>query len=145
MLVEVLFPLLITIVLDLLQRQQIQEEGMEDLENNPESDSYQFMQFIIESFFLLERLPEAVQAILDRASLEVFNVVEREIHIAAQQFGFINEKGETIKVNVDPSKESTIMLEFMSVLYGKLECIIAAHSHIINVIKSIQLVNLLSI
>ena len=66
---------------------------MEDLDSNPEVNSFRFMQFIIESLFLLDKLPHgkfsleylAIQTILDRAPLEVFNVVEREISDAGQK------------------------------------------------------------
>ncbi|TPX58983.1 hypothetical protein PhCBS80983_g02766 [Powellomyces hirtus] len=54
-------------------------EITEDLETNPETDSFHYILCLVEALFLLGRLREALELVRDRLPIELYYVVERTV------------------------------------------------------------------
>ena len=58
----------------------VTEDLKEDLECNPESDPLNFMQIIVESLRLLNKLHEALEICRQKIRTEIYYLIERSIN-----------------------------------------------------------------
>ncbi|KAI8340907.1 Sec8 exocyst complex component-specific domain-containing protein [Chlamydoabsidia padenii] len=114
----------------------------EDLEKNPETDSYYYMEIIMEAFAVLGEIPSALQTLQDRLPLEIHNLFETTItqvesrHSVQHQQGRRdqNKKDEESdiycldKANTDTRNE--ILKDLLWTLYSKIEAVLRGHRFI---------------
>ncbi|KAJ3011813.1 hypothetical protein HKX48_006633 [Thoreauomyces humboldtii] len=127
------------------------EEITEDLETNPESDSFHYILCLMEALYLLGRLPEAMQLVKDRLPVELYYVVERTVQEADQEYSTPAGAGQdggkrTATGSTDPNFLGTdartsdirTLLKFLNDLFCKFESIIQAHSFVQGTIQSVR-------
>ncbi|KAI8818997.1 Sec8 exocyst complex component-specific domain-containing protein [Fimicolochytrium jonesii] len=114
-------------------------EITEDLEANPEADSFQFILCIMEALFLLGRVREAMELIRDRLPIELYYVVERTVQEADHNVTIPLSKNDEPPDRVLASRppnllgtttravDAQTLLQFLWQLFRKFESIIQAH------------------
>ncbi|KAI8850248.1 hypothetical protein BC829DRAFT_389576 [Chytridium lagenaria] len=109
---------------------------IEDLDRNPESDSFNYMKALLESLFVLGRLPDAIEIVRERLPVEVYYVVERTIQEVDRRSGALSDKASDDKHMFDLIGSSTkveqasLLRDLLSNLFVKLEAIIDGHKFI---------------
>ncbi|KAJ3217398.1 hypothetical protein HDU67_007981 [Dinochytrium kinnereticum] len=93
----------------------------EDLDLNPESDSFSYMKTLLESLFIIGRLPDAIEIVRERLPVEVYYVVERTIQ---------EVDGST------KADQASLLRDLLSNLFVKLEAIIDGHKFIASFVNS---------
>ena len=106
---------------------------LEDNSRNPETDTFSYIQLIVESLDRMSRLDIAVDAVEQRLPVELFRVVERSMSEVEQRYPSIirnaSKKHHTnmgISSEVDQDKKS-ILEDMLSTLYAKFEAIAEGH------------------
>ncbi|KAI9101019.1 Sec8 exocyst complex component-specific domain-containing protein [Phlyctochytrium arcticum] len=115
------------------------EETAEDLETNPEADSYQYIQSLLESLAHLGRLGQAMEVIRERLPVELYYVVERTVQEVDHRFGKLSASatdaasqrvgngGPNLLGTDVRNVEVRLLLEFLWELFLKLEAIVQGH------------------
>ncbi|KAJ3283609.1 hypothetical protein HK104_010298, partial [Borealophlyctis nickersoniae] len=122
------------------------EEMVEDLDVNPEEDSYRYMQSLLEGLFLLGKLPEAMQVTGDRLPVELYYVVERTIQEADQRpikaLPPLDDSVTTAEgldlLHAASHREDTAMIrELLGNLYAKYKSIVDAHGFLLGAVRDL--------
>ncbi|KAJ3350234.1 hypothetical protein HDU83_009804 [Entophlyctis luteolus] len=120
------------------------QEFLEDLESNPELDSYKYIKTIIQSLKMIGRLPEAVNIIRDRISLEFYHTVERTIQEVDQRL--FRRKSNFAHMETSHSnafdliglsnrlQDAHILRELLCTLFEKFELIIEGHEFVLGIL-----------
>ncbi|KAJ3120618.1 hypothetical protein HK100_012723 [Physocladia obscura] len=117
---------------------------MENLDENPERDSFKYMKVILECLNLLDRLPEAVGILWDRLSVEFYYTVERTIQETDQLKGRIPTQGKHYNNDSyaqdlvglsDRLEDAYVLRDLLSNLFQKLETIIVGHDYVLRIIR----------
>ncbi|KAI8915401.1 Sec8 exocyst complex component-specific domain-containing protein [Powellomyces hirtus] len=123
-------------------------EITEDLETNPETDSFHYILCLVEALFLLGRLREALELVRDRLPIELYYVVERTVQETDRGYaGTMAQDG--VRHTLDSqapnllgtsARQSDIrtLLRFLSGLFCKFESIIQAHSYIQHILQNLN-------
>ncbi|CAG8438987.1 8342_t:CDS:10 [Ambispora gerdemannii] len=120
----------------------------EDLDRNPESDSFYYIEIIIESLALLGLLPEAMEMITQRLPLELYQLVDktvaeveerRTVHVFASRN---TKKNDLMNIYLLESPENEVQMEIlrdlMWTLYSKLDAVLQGHRFILDVVERIS-------
>ncbi|KAG9307493.1 hypothetical protein G9A89_017323 [Geosiphon pyriformis] len=121
----------------------------EDLDINPESDSFYYIEIIIESLALLGLLPEAMETITQRLPLELYQLVDKtvaevESRRTVHSFTNINNKKNDHLMNIylleSPENEAQmeILRDLLWTLYSKLDAVLQGHRFILDVVERIS-------
>ncbi|KAI9700393.1 MAG: hypothetical protein M1836_002408 [Candelina mexicana] len=116
---------------------------LEDASRNAESDSFYYIQLIIESLSKMGRLDVAVDRIEQRLPVELFKVVDRTNNEVAQRHpsglrGHTwNKKGNIGAALKDDESKAHIIHDFLSDLYAKFEAIAEGHRVLHEVVTGI--------
>lgn len=112
----------------------------EDASHSPESDSFQYIQLILEALNKLGHLEDAAEAVEQRLPIELFKVVERTNN-EVQQRHPRTKASNAVKTFSDMAAErrtSALVLEdLLGILYGRFEAIAEAYRAFHDVIGSI--------
>ncbi|KAJ3252851.1 hypothetical protein HDU77_004892 [Chytriomyces hyalinus] len=108
----------------------------EDLDLNPEQDSFHYMSIIVECLHIIGRLPEALEILKDRLSVEFFYTVERTIQETDQQKGhrYAEKSGSSRAQDLvglsERIEDAYVLRDLLCCLFEKMECIIVAHQYV---------------
>ncbi|KAJ3123240.1 hypothetical protein HK098_002078 [Nowakowskiella sp. JEL0407] len=122
----------------------LSDEIVEDLDVNPESNSFHFMCTLLESLTLLGKLPTVLEIAKERLPLEIYFVVERTIQEIDQsdlpRTANYRNKPKSFTpdlMNIESRQaESIILQNLLEKLYGKLEMILQRHHFLGYIISS---------
>lgn len=115
----------------------------DDASNNPESDTFSYIQLIVESLGRLGRLGEAVDSIEDRLPMELYRVVERsnneiqQRHPSTTRTDF-GADDQDLGVLLEDKTRSVILHDLLDVLYARFEAIAEAHRVFHEVITGVS-------
>ncbi|CAO3612442.1 unnamed protein product [Cunninghamella echinulata] len=115
---------------------------IEDLDKNPETDSYYYMEIILESLAVLGDIPAAMETIQDRLPLEIHALFEKTIkqvesrhaiqHTSSSHDQYKKDEESDIysldKANTDSRNE--ILKDLLWTLYSKMEAILRGYRFI---------------
>ncbi|OAD77145.1 hypothetical protein PHYBLDRAFT_180340 [Phycomyces blakesleeanus NRRL 1555(-)] len=108
----------------------------EDLEINPETDSYYYMEIIMEALAMLGQVPPALETIQERLPLEIYALVEKTIAQVEERH---SEQSNTSSVRRDTASEDSdmyfldkanteakneILKDLLWTLYSKMEAVL---------------------
>ncbi|KAI8827584.1 Sec8 exocyst complex component-specific domain-containing protein [Chytriomyces cf. hyalinus JEL632] len=108
----------------------------EDLDLNPEQDSFHYMSIIVECLHIIGRLPEAVEILKDMLSVEFFYTAERTIQETDQQKSHrYGEKSGSSRAQdliglSERIEDAYVLRDLLCCLFEKMECIIVAHRYV---------------
>ncbi|KAI9334954.1 Sec8 exocyst complex component-specific domain-containing protein [Obelidium mucronatum] len=116
---------------------------LEDLDANPEQDSFHYMKVLVECLDIIERLPDAVEILQDRLSVEFYYTVERTIQETDQQKPRNDApKRQSSTSNAqdliglsDRLEDAYILRDLLCNLFEKLETIIVGHGFVLKMIN----------
>ncbi|KXS11677.1 hypothetical protein M427DRAFT_426557 [Gonapodya prolifera JEL478] len=121
-------------------------EVFEDLDVNPELDSYHYIEVLVECLRLLGKIPETIDVIRQRLPLELYDLVERtttevrkrhDVAVDRKPRGtssFLLEIPDIIGLDSETA-EADALKDFLSSLYQRLEIIVHGHLFLIEVIR----------
>ncbi|KAI9476110.1 MAG: Sec8 exocyst complex component-specific domain-containing protein [Benjaminiella poitrasii] len=111
---------------------------VEDLDKNPETDSYYYMEIIMESLSVLGDIPAALQTIQERLSVEIHALIDRTISEVEQRH--INQWVQTYKKDKNSDEndiycldkanseaKNEILKDLLWTLYSNLESVLRGH------------------
>ncbi|CAG8500956.1 8518_t:CDS:10 [Ambispora leptoticha] len=117
-------------------------------DRNPESDSFYYIEIIIESLALLGLLPEAMEMITQRLPLELYQLVDktvaeveerRTVHVFAS---LKKKKNDPTNIYLLESPENEAQMEILRdllwTLYSKLNAVLQGHRFILDVVERIS-------
>ncbi|KAJ3108836.1 hypothetical protein HDU97_010108 [Phlyctochytrium planicorne] len=111
------------------------EKVSEDLEMNPESDSFLYMGSLLESLYILGRLPDAMEIVRERLPVEIYYVVERTIQEVDRRTPLSSDSAEEKHLfdligSNTKAEQASLLRDLLFNLFVKLEAIIDAHKFI---------------
>ncbi|KAL7828207.1 hypothetical protein AOLI_G00313590 [Acnodon oligacanthus] len=104
---------------------------LEDLEGDPEENSAEFMGILIQALAKLKKIPETVNAILERLEPELKQILKRSTTQIADQIAY--QKGEGLVQENQPR----LLLELLELLFDKFNAVATAHSIVLNHLQQI--------
>lgn len=130
------------------------DELIEDLEINPEADSYYYMRILVESLRLLGKLPEALIALQQRIPMELYYLLERTVDELEPTKYLYRKPRHQLKsfsthnkfhhqpipfpdlVGSTTKEEFTgILLKLFQLIFDRLEAIIQSHGFVLDCIE----------
>ncbi|KAI7903171.1 uncharacterized protein BX663DRAFT_433609 [Cokeromyces recurvatus] len=121
----------------------------EDLDKNPETDSYYYMEIIMESLLVLGDIPAALETIQERLPIEIHSLIDKTISEVEQRP--INKWVETHKKDKNNDEndmycldkansevKNEILKDLLWTLYSKLESVLRGHRFIENCARQIK-------
>jgi exocyst complex component 4 len=115
----------------------------DDSTHNPETDTFQYIQLIIESLNKMNRLEIAVNTIEQRLPVELFKVVEKSNNEVAQRHpsilrAYASRKGGQTKTGIESDEvRSTLLNDLLWTLYARFEAIAESHRAVHDVVAGI--------
>ncbi|XP_077991947.1 exocyst complex component 4-like isoform X2 [Glandiceps talaboti] len=103
----------------------------EDLNENVEEDTVHFMSILIESLYVLKKLPEAMEAITSQMQGHLTKIIERTTSLILDS---ANQREEPIL----PQDRPKLLLELLETLFERLRCVAAAHMIVLTALKRIK-------
>ncbi|KAJ1998247.1 exocyst subunit, partial [Coemansia thaxteri] len=110
-------------------------------QNNPEADSFSYVEMLIESLVALDNTNEAMQEIKSSINLELARLID----------GVINEVEERNKALIVKSKvsdqqddvlaqdtEHEVLFDFTRILFARLETVLEYHDYVLDVVRSLD-------
>ncbi|CAG8608081.1 1861_t:CDS:10 [Dentiscutata erythropus] len=118
----------------------------ENLDINPETDSFYYMEILIESLAVLKRLPQALETITQRIPIELYQLVDKTVAEVeernANSFVTLANKYDMTDVFSLESPENDAQLEALRdllwTLYSKLDAVLQGHRFILDVVERIN-------
>ncbi|RHZ43763.1 hypothetical protein Glove_856g10 [Diversispora epigaea] len=119
----------------------------ENLDINPETDSFYYMEIIIESLAILGRLPQALKAITQRIPLELYQLVDKTVaEVEERNADTIvivkTKKNDSLNGFSLESPENDTHMEILKdllwTLYSKLDAVMQGHRFVIDVVEMIS-------
>ncbi|KAF2861849.1 hypothetical protein K470DRAFT_199761, partial [Piedraia hortae CBS 480.64] len=107
----------------------------EDLSGNPEANTFEYIQLLIESLNNFGKLDSAVEAIDQRMPVELFKVVERSHGEVEQRHPTASRTRQ--KTMVPDEEQTAVLQDLLLTLYAKFEAIAEAHRVFYNVTMAI--------
>ncbi|KAL6459622.1 hypothetical protein MHYP_G00313810 [Metynnis hypsauchen] len=104
---------------------------LEDLEGDPEENSAEFMGILIQALAKLKKIPETINAILERLEPELKQILKRSTTQIADQIAY--QKGEGLVQENQPR----LLLELLELLFDKFNAVATAHSIVLNHLQQI--------
>lgn len=101
------------------------KEVKEDLNVDPEENLDHFIAILVESLFLLQKLPEAVEAIKNRIQQELMAIVSRASH---QIIESSCQKGESLANEHQPR----YLLELLELVFEQFRCVAKTHQIVLR-------------
>ncbi|CAG8559752.1 1079_t:CDS:10 [Racocetra persica] len=124
----------------------------ENLDINPETDSFYYMEILVESLAALKRLPQALETITQRIPIELYQLVDKTVAEVeernANSFAALTtKKYDMTEVFSLDAPENDAQLEALRdllwTLYSKLDAVLQGHRFILDVIERINKVRTL--
>jgi hypothetical protein len=115
----------------------------DDSPRNPEADTFQYIQLVIESLNKMSRLDIALDTIEQRLPVELFKVVEKSNNEVAQRHpsvlrAYASKKGPKAKTGLDSDDLRTRLLnDLLWTLYARFEAIAESHRAVHDVVVGI--------
>ncbi|EON66000.1 hypothetical protein W97_05243 [Coniosporium apollinis CBS 100218] len=115
----------------------------DDSSRNPEADTFQYIQLLIEALNKMSRLDVAVETIEQRLPVELFRVVEKSNNEAAQRHptvvrSYASKNQDKTNTSLDNDEERTNLLQdLLWTLYARFEAIAEGHRVVHDVITGI--------
>ncbi|KAI7857397.1 Sec8 exocyst complex component-specific domain-containing protein [Circinella umbellata] len=108
---------------------------VEDIEKNPETDSYYYMEIIMESLAMLGEIPPAMETVKERLPLEIHRLVDKTISEVEDRRSAANKKekidrqsGDALDIycldRANNESKTEILKDLLWTLYSKLEAIL---------------------
>ncbi|ORY17632.1 Sec8 exocyst complex component-specific domain-domain-containing protein [Clohesyomyces aquaticus] len=126
-----------------LDKLDTSEPMTDDSPRNPEADTFQYMQLVIESLNRMNRLEIAVDTIEQRLPVELFKVVEKSNTEVAQRHpgilrAYATHKGGKSDTGVDSEDlRAGLLNDLLWTLYARFEAIAESHRVIHDVVAGI--------
>ncbi|XP_062851444.1 exocyst complex component 4 [Trichomycterus rosablanca] len=106
-------------------------DAKEDLDVDPEENSAEFMGILIKALAKLKKIPETVNAIMERLEPELKQILKRSTtQIADQAY----QRGESLA----QENQSRLLLELLELLFDKFNAVATAHSIVLNHLRRIM-------
>ncbi|CAO3591713.1 unnamed protein product [Absidia cylindrospora] len=114
----------------------------EDLEKNPETDSYYYMEIILEALAVLGEVPAALQTLQDRLPIEIHTLFETTIKQVESRHSVQHQQGSRDQNNKDEDSDiycldkantdarNEILKDLLWTLYSKIEAVLRGHRFI---------------
>lgn len=115
----------------------------DDTPHNPEADTFQYIQLVIESLNKMNRLDVAIDTIEQRLPVELFRVVEKSNNEVAQRHpslirAYANRKRDKLDLDSDADELRTSLLnDLLWTLYARFEAIAEGHRAVHDVVAGI--------
>ncbi|KAG0229525.1 hypothetical protein BGW42_001553 [Actinomortierella wolfii] len=114
----------------------------EDLEMNPELDSEYYLEILVESLGLLGKFKEAMTAILERVSLETYQLIDKTIAQVNERRNVealrtLHQRDTTLddeddeKYQAMKNTENEILRDLFWTLFSKLYCVVRGHNTVL--------------
>ncbi|KAF2714851.1 hypothetical protein K504DRAFT_486654 [Pleomassaria siparia CBS 279.74] len=119
------------------------ETMTDDSPRNPEADTFQYIQLVIEALSKMGRLEIAIDTIEQRLPVELFKVVEKSNNEVAQRHpsilrAYASKKGPRSKTGLDIDDLRTRLLnDLLWTLYARFEAIAESHRAVHDVVTGI--------
>ncbi|KAJ9642946.1 exocyst subunit [Coniosporium tulheliwenetii] len=119
------------------------EPLVDDSSRNPEADTFQYIQLLIEALNKMSRLDVAVEMIEQRLPVELFRVVEKSNNEAAQRHPSVVRSYASKtqnKTNTSPESDdghTTLLQDLLWTLYARFEAIAEGHRVVHDVVTGI--------
>lgn len=97
----------------------------EDLTFDPEDDPQKFISILIESLFILRKIPEAAEAIKIRMHLELIAIVARASHQVVESLGCA---GESLVGQFQPRN----LLDLLEIIFSQFRCVAKIHEIVLQ-------------
>ncbi|RHZ59662.1 hypothetical protein Glove_362g4 [Diversispora epigaea] len=119
----------------------------ENLDINPETDSFYYMEIIIESLAILGRLPQALKAITQRIPVELYQLVDKTVAEVEERNAdtiviMKTKKNDSLNGFSLESPENDTHMEILKdllwTLYSKLDAVMQGHRFVIDVVEMIS-------
>ncbi|KAJ8325200.1 hypothetical protein BDV3_007243 [Batrachochytrium dendrobatidis] len=110
---------------------QIKPELFDDFESNPETNSFCYLQALVESLKVLDKLEDGLKVIDSRVTQELFGVVEKTIE--EQEHSTTNQPLSHDGNFDDSPAENNPLASILLTLYDRFECIVMSHMFILKV------------
>ncbi|KAF9973897.1 hypothetical protein BGZ73_002825 [Actinomortierella ambigua] len=115
----------------------------EDLEMNPELDSEYYLEILVESLGLLGRFKDAMTAILERVSLETYQLIDKTIAQVNERRNVealrtLNQRDAALddeddeKYQAMKNIENEILRDLFWTLFSKLYCVVRGHNTVLT-------------
>jgi exocyst complex component 4 len=115
----------------------------DDTQRNPEADTFQYIQLVVESLNKMSRLDIAIDTIENRLPVELFKVVEKSNNEVAQRHpsvlrAFAANKGQKAHVGIESDDLRTGLLnDLLWTLYARFEAIAESHRVVYDIVAGI--------
>ena len=109
---------------------------VDDSSKNPESNTFAYLQFVIEALQRLGRLELAMERVEQRLPSEMFKIVEKAIGDVSPNVTMLRNKLQSSQTQMS-QVESDIIDELLDALYARFEAIAEGHRVVHEVICKI--------
>ncbi|KAF2012714.1 hypothetical protein BU24DRAFT_453075 [Aaosphaeria arxii CBS 175.79] len=126
-----------------LDRLDTSEQMTDDSPRNPEADTFQYMQLVVESLNKMNRLDLAIDTIEQRLPIELFKVVEKSNNEVAQRHptvirAYAAKKGTSVDLGPNGNDlRSGLLKDLLWTLYARFEAIAESHRVVHDVVMGI--------
>ncbi|CAG8595158.1 9440_t:CDS:10 [Acaulospora colombiana] len=120
----------------------------ENLNINPETDSFYYMEIILESLAILGRLPQALKTIIQRIPIELYQLVDKTVAEVEERNAHVVSTVNTKKSNnlIDmfslesPENDAPmeVLRDLLWTLYSKLDAVLQGHRFILDIVERIS-------
>ncbi|KAI8907206.1 Sec8 exocyst complex component-specific domain-containing protein [Gorgonomyces haynaldii] len=110
-----------------------------DPELDQEQDSYKYMQVLIESLHVLNKLPDAFMHISERLGLELYNVVERTLQDQEIKEGLIDPTDfEQLDRTLTQRRSAELLINFLQELFKRFQAVLEGHIFLMDCAKVVS-------
>jgi len=115
----------------------------DDTQRNPEADTFQYIQLVVESLNKMNRLEIAIDTIEQRLPVELFKVVEKSNNEVAQRHpsvlrAFAARKGQKTHVGIESDDlRASLLNDLLWTLYARFEAIAESHRVVYDIVAGI--------
>ncbi|CAG8497625.1 8122_t:CDS:10, partial [Funneliformis caledonium] len=119
---------------------------VENLEINPETDSFYYLEILIESLSTLKKLPQALETITQRIPIELYQLVDKTIAEVEErnseifsQKSKINDVADIFALDYpENDAQMEILRDLLWTLYSKLDAVLQGHRFILDIVEKIS-------
>ncbi|CAI2168626.1 9696_t:CDS:10 [Funneliformis geosporum] len=119
---------------------------VENLDINPETDSFYYLEILIESLSTLKKLPQALETITQRIPIELYQLVDKTISEVEErnsdifsQKSKINDVADIFSLDYpENDAQMEILRDLLWTLYSKLDAVLQGHRFILEMVDKIS-------
>ncbi|RUS32021.1 hypothetical protein BC938DRAFT_476467 [Jimgerdemannia flammicorona] len=123
---------------------------MENVERNPETDSYYYMEILMESLAVLGKVQDALETIQQRLPIEIYALVDKTIEEVDERnvngpMDSWSKNRSTLNINdiyaldaAENEVKNDILKDLLWTLYSKLEAVLRGHRFVVDCANKIK-------